>query len=186
MEVVGLGTWQGAYCTLRSNRAEDFNQYPREGGKGGELSLHETTIIAGALDLTQKIGKGGELSLHLYQMDCACVDSLTVEFLLGSMILFSVHENAYLSDFHHRFSLPANSIHYSKQGQLFKSQVQIMHKEILQSPWLCELMAYNINLREIEVKPGKEPSLFDGCSLTFKDGKPSLVNSLIPSKLILT
>ncbi|KAK7283609.1 hypothetical protein RIF29_13244 [Crotalaria pallida] len=67
-----------------------------------------------------------------------------------------------------------DKIHYSKQGQLFKSQVQNMHKEILQSPWLCELMAYNINLRETEVKPGKEPTLFDGCSLTFKDGKPSL------------
>ncbi|XP_020972132.1 probable E3 ubiquitin-protein ligase BAH1-like 1 isoform X2 [Arachis ipaensis] len=31
-----------------------------------------------------------------------------------------------------------DKIHDSKQGQLFKSQVQAMHKEILQSPWLIE------------------------------------------------
>jgi len=72
-------------------------------------------------------------------------------------------------------------IHYSKQGQLFKSQVQSMHKEILQSPWLCELMAFHINLRETKVKSRKEHTLFDGCSLTIKDGKPSLSCELFDS-----
>ncbi|QHO54777.1 E3 ubiquitin-protein ligase [Arachis hypogaea] len=45
-----------------------------------------------------------------------------------------------------------------------------MHKEILQSPWLIEVMALYINTNT------KDPtsSLFDGCCLTFKDGKPSL------------
>ncbi|KAJ1404406.1 CNNM, transmembrane domain [Sesbania bispinosa] len=33
------------------------NLHANEAGKGGELSLHETTIIAGALDLTQKTAK---------------------------------------------------------------------------------------------------------------------------------
>ncbi|KAL1331642.1 hypothetical protein HN51_048909 [Arachis hypogaea] len=63
-----------------------------------------------------------------------------------------------------------DKIHDSKQGQLFKSQVQAMHKEILQSPWLIEVMALYINTNT------KDPtsSLFDGCCLTFKDGKPSL------------
>ena len=66
-------------------------------------------------------------------------------------------------------------VHYSKQGQLFKSQAQRMHKEILQSPWLCELMAFHINLRESKSKSIKKPlAFFDGCSLTFKDDKPSL------------
>ncbi|RDX91953.1 E3 ubiquitin-protein ligase BAH1, partial [Mucuna pruriens] len=74
-----------------------------------------------------------------------------------------------------------DKIHYSKQGQLFKSQVQSMHKEILQSPWLCELMAFHINLRESKVKSRKAPALFDGCSLTFKDGKPSLTCELFDS-----
>jgi len=72
-------------------------------------------------------------------------------------------------------------IHYSKQGQLFKSQVQSMHKEILQSPWLCELMAFHINLRETKVKSRKIHALFDGCSLTFKEGKPSLSCELFDS-----
>ncbi|KAE9598245.1 hypothetical protein Lal_00004020 [Lupinus albus] len=67
-----------------------------------------------------------------------------------------------------------DKIHYSKQGQLFKSKVQSMHMEILQSPWLCELMAFHINIRETKVKSSKAPAFFDGCSLTFKDGKPSL------------
>ncbi|KAK7396888.1 hypothetical protein VNO78_18050 [Psophocarpus tetragonolobus] len=74
-----------------------------------------------------------------------------------------------------------DKIHYSKQGQLFKSQVQSMHKEILQSPWLCELMAFHINLRETKVKSRKAPAFFDGCSLTLKDGKPSLTCELFDS-----
>ena len=79
------------------------------------------------------------------------------------------------------FLLLSLQIHYSKQGQLFKSQVQSMHKEILQSPWLCELMAFHINLRETKVKSRKAHALFDGCSLTFKDGKPSLTCELFDS-----
>lgn len=74
-----------------------------------------------------------------------------------------------------------DKIHYSKQGQLFKSQVQTMHKEILQSPWLIELMALYINFRETNVQSRKASALFDGCSLTFKDGKPSLTCELFGS-----
>ncbi|KAJ7972960.1 E3 ubiquitin-protein ligase BAH1 [Quillaja saponaria] len=74
-----------------------------------------------------------------------------------------------------------DKIHYSKQGQAFKSQAQSMHIEILQSPWLCELMTFHINLRETSVKSRKAPALFDGCSLTFKDGKPSLTCELFDS-----
>lgn len=72
-------------------------------------------------------------------------------------------------------------IHYSKQGQAFKSQAQSMHIEILQSPWFCELMAFHINLRETKVKSGKAPALFEGCSLTLNDGKPSLTCELFDS-----
>ena len=72
-------------------------------------------------------------------------------------------------------------VHYSKQGQAFKSQAQSMHMEILQSPWLCELMAFHINLRESKAKSRKAPALFDGCSLTFNDGKPSLSCELFDS-----
>ncbi|OIW06780.1 hypothetical protein TanjilG_11505 [Lupinus angustifolius] len=74
-----------------------------------------------------------------------------------------------------------DKIHYSKQGQLFKSQVQTMHKEILQSPWLIELMALYLNLRRTNSESMKAPTLFDGCSLTFKDGKPSLTCELFDS-----
>ncbi|RVW54556.1 E3 ubiquitin-protein ligase BAH1 [Vitis vinifera] len=74
-----------------------------------------------------------------------------------------------------------DKVHYSKQGQAFKSQAQSMHMEILQSPWLCELMAFHINLRESKAKSRKAPALFDGCSLTFNDGKPSLSCELFDS-----
>ncbi|XP_028771216.1 probable E3 ubiquitin-protein ligase BAH1-like 1 isoform X1 [Neltuma alba] len=74
-----------------------------------------------------------------------------------------------------------DKVHYSKQGQLFKSQVQSMHMEILQSPWFCELMALHINLRETKPQPRHAAVLFDGCSLTFKDGKPSITCELFDS-----
>lgn len=72
-------------------------------------------------------------------------------------------------------------IHYSKQGQAFKSQAQSMHMEILQSPWLCELMAFHINMRETKANTKKAIALFDGCSLVLKDGKPSLSCELFDS-----
>ncbi|KAJ4824307.1 hypothetical protein Tsubulata_029368 [Turnera subulata] len=74
-----------------------------------------------------------------------------------------------------------DKIHYSKQGQAFKSQAQSMHIEILQSPWLCELMAFHINLRETKLDSNKVSSLFEGCSLRFDDGKPSLSCELFDS-----
>ncbi|MCD7470798.1 E3 ubiquitin-protein ligase bah1 [Datura stramonium] len=74
-----------------------------------------------------------------------------------------------------------DKIHYSKQGQAFKSQAQSMHIEILQSPWLCELMAFHINLRENKAKNEKALALFDGCFLIFNEGKPSLTCELFDS-----
>ncbi|GAB4841141.1 hypothetical protein Ancab_021885 [Ancistrocladus abbreviatus] len=74
-----------------------------------------------------------------------------------------------------------DKVHYSKQGQEFKSQAQKMHVEILQSPWLCELMALHINLREKQVKKRKTATLFDACLLTVTDGKPSLSCELFDS-----
>ncbi|GMH25961.1 hypothetical protein Nepgr_027804 [Nepenthes gracilis] len=74
-----------------------------------------------------------------------------------------------------------DKIHYSKQGQKFKSQARKMHIEILQSPWLCEIMAFHINLREKDIKKREAPALFDGCSLAFTDGKPTLTCELFDS-----
>ncbi|MBA0858772.1 hypothetical protein Goshw_000261 [Gossypium schwendimanii] len=72
-------------------------------------------------------------------------------------------------------------VHYSKQGQAFRSQAQSMHIEILQSPWLCELMAFRVNLRETKAISGKALALFEGCYLTFNDGKPFLSCELFDS-----
>jgi len=57
-----------------------------------------------------------------------------------------------------------------------------MHIEILQSPWLCELMAFHINLRESKVESSKGSALFEGCNLTYNDdGQPSLTCELFDS-----
>ncbi|XP_062144995.1 probable E3 ubiquitin-protein ligase BAH1-like 1 [Alnus glutinosa] len=75
-----------------------------------------------------------------------------------------------------------DKVHYSKQGQAFKSQAQSMHIEILQSPWLCELMAFHINLRESKAESSKASALFEGCNLTYNDdGQPSLTCELFDS-----
>ncbi|XP_071718983.1 probable E3 ubiquitin-protein ligase BAH1-like 1 [Rutidosis leptorrhynchoides] len=67
-----------------------------------------------------------------------------------------------------------DKIHYSTHGQAFRSQVQSMHIEILQSPWLCELIAFHINLRETKLNTRKASELCEGCCLVFNDAKPSL------------
>ncbi|CAN0889011.1 E3 ubiquitin-protein ligase BAH1 [Linum grandiflorum] len=71
-----------------------------------------------------------------------------------------------------------DKIHYSKQGQAFKTKAQSMHIEILHSPWLCELMAFHINLRgTANDQPAAASNPFQGSSLTFHDEhgkKPSL------------
>ncbi|XP_054775992.1 probable E3 ubiquitin-protein ligase BAH1-like 1 isoform X1 [Prosopis cineraria] len=76
----------------------------------------------------------------------------------------------------HKILEKYDKIHYSKQGQLFKSRAQSMHVEILRSPWLLELMAFHINLREAKSESMNKEShnSFDGYYLTFRDNKPSL------------
>ncbi|PKA52722.1 putative E3 ubiquitin-protein ligase BAH1-like 1 [Apostasia shenzhenica] len=73
-----------------------------------------------------------------------------------------------------------DKVHYSKQGQAFRSKAQNFHIDILQSPWLSELMAFYINLREKEKnKPAQ--GLLGDCNLTVTDGRPILSCSLLDS-----
>lgn len=72
-----------------------------------------------------------------------------------------------------------DKIHYSKQGQDFKSRSQNMQIEILQSPWLYELMAFHINLRDSNTDKANASALLEGCSLVFNDTKPSLCIELV-------
>ncbi|XP_068660930.1 probable E3 ubiquitin-protein ligase BAH1-like 1 [Aristolochia californica] len=74
-----------------------------------------------------------------------------------------------------------DKIHYSKQGQAFRTQAHRMHIEILKSPWLCELMAFHINLRESKDKRAVAKGFFDDCSLQFDECKPTLSCSLFDS-----
>ncbi|XVE73315.1 hypothetical protein DITRI_Ditri11bG0107900 [Diplodiscus trichospermus] len=74
-----------------------------------------------------------------------------------------------------------DKVHYSKKGQAFRSQAQSMHMEILQSPWLCELTAFHINVRETKVESGNAPALFEDCYLICNDGKPFLSCELFDS-----
>ncbi|XAR61330.1 hypothetical protein NMG60_11035005 [Bertholletia excelsa] len=74
-----------------------------------------------------------------------------------------------------------DKIHVSNQGQIFKLQAQKLHIEILQSPWLCELMAFHINLRNVEAQKRKASASFEDCSLLINDGKPFLSYQLFDS-----
>ncbi|KAJ4764536.1 SPX (SYG1/Pho81/XPR1) domain-containing protein [Rhynchospora pubera] len=67
-----------------------------------------------------------------------------------------------------------DKMHHSTQGQAFKAKAQSLHIEILQSPWLCELMAFYINLRNSKVNNKAPMELFGDCSLTLEDNKPTL------------
>lgn len=68
----------------------------------------------------------------------------------------------------------------SKQGQDFRTKARSMHIEILESPWLHELMAFYINLRRTDDSTAME--LLGDLSLTFDDDdKPTLSCSLFDS-----
>ncbi|KAJ4753046.1 SPX (SYG1/Pho81/XPR1) domain-containing protein [Rhynchospora pubera] len=74
-----------------------------------------------------------------------------------------------------------DKLHHSTEGQAFKAKAQNLHIEILQSPWLCELMAFYINLRKSKVDNKAPLELFGDCSLTFDDDKPTLSCCLFES-----
>ncbi|CAL5323233.1 unnamed protein product [Camellia sinensis] len=70
--VVGLAPWKGAFCTFETGRTKDIGGHARErgAGKGGELTHDETTIISGALDLTQKTAKDAMTPLsEIFSLD---------------------------------------------------------------------------------------------------------------------
>ncbi|KAI0511825.1 hypothetical protein KFK09_012457 [Dendrobium nobile] len=73
-----------------------------------------------------------------------------------------------------------DKVHYSKQGQAFRSKAQTMQIEMLHSPWLSELIAFYINLRE-KVNNKHTSGLLTDFKLTFNDGRPMLSCSLFDS-----
>ncbi|KAJ0976275.1 hypothetical protein J5N97_018240 [Dioscorea zingiberensis] len=75
-----------------------------------------------------------------------------------------------------------NKLNCAKQGEMFKAKTHCMHVEILQSPWLCDLLAFYIYLRrKASGQAMTAPWLFDDCSLSIDDGKPMLSYSLFDS-----
>ncbi|KAL5560294.1 hypothetical protein UlMin_036505 [Ulmus minor] len=80
-----------------------------------------------------------------------------------------------------------DKVHCSVKGQNFRLEAQAKHLELLKSPWLFELMAFHINLREnkehqIQINHTLLPALFD-CLLHIDDddGGPSLLVTLFNS-----
>ncbi|XP_072996254.1 probable E3 ubiquitin-protein ligase BAH1-like 1 [Typha latifolia] len=67
-----------------------------------------------------------------------------------------------------------DKIHHSKKGQDFKSKAQSMDIEILQSPWIYELIAFHINLKESKTRKTSMHGLSCDCSLTIENEKPIL------------
>lgn len=68
------------------------------------------------------------------------------------------------------------------KGQRFKQEAQTKQLELLKSPWLFELLAFHINLRDIKDETQTSPNLFD-CLLRVDqaDSRPSLLVTLFNS-----
>ncbi|KAJ8898603.1 hypothetical protein K2173_004216 [Erythroxylum novogranatense] len=145
------------------------NQCPVCDGTFFPSLLKEMSAVVGCFnERAQKL-----LEMHLFQGNHVALIQLEGKDLVTYALINAIAVRKILKKY--------DKIHYSKQGQAFKAEAQRMHIEILQSPWLCELMAYHINLRETQVKSRRAPALFEGCSLTIDDGKPSLSCELFDS-----
>ena len=68
-------------------------------------------------------------------------------------------------------NLPILQVHASTTGQIFKSQLQTKHVELLQSPWLVELIAFHLNLRD-NMKSDSE--IASRCVCDFESPRPTL------------
>ena len=68
-------------------------------------------------------------------------------------------------------NLPFLQVHDSTTGQIFKSQLQTKHVELLQSPWLVELIAFHLNLID-NMKSDSE--IASRCVCDFEGPRPTL------------
>lgn len=74
-----------------------------------------------------------------------------------------------------------DKLHYSKQGQEFRTQAQTLHIETLKSPWLCELLAFYFNLKRMDPNINTMLGIFADCTLTLDADKPVLSCGLYDS-----
>ncbi|KAJ8439734.1 hypothetical protein Cgig2_009558 [Carnegiea gigantea] len=77
-----------------------------------------------------------------------------------------------------------DKVHNCEKGQAFRRGEQVKHKEILHSPWFCELMAFHMNLRDRKLKSGsgEANAFFEGLVLAFSaEEKPSMTCELFRS-----
>lgn len=64
-----------------------------------------------------------------------------------------------------------DKVHFSKNGQAFRSQLQTRHVELLQSPWLVELIAFHLNLKD---KALLDTEMSSRCMYDFENSKPTI------------
>lgn len=64
-----------------------------------------------------------------------------------------------------------DKVHLSKNGQAFRSQLQTRHVELLQSPWLVELIAFHLNLKD---KALLDTEMSSRCLYDFENPKPTV------------
>jgi len=74
-----------------------------------------------------------------------------------------------------------DKIHKCEKGSRFKSGVQVQHIDIIQSPWLYELIAFHINLRDAELMDVETETMYAALALKFDDSKPSMTCELFGS-----
>jgi E3 ubiquitin-protein ligase BAH len=72
-----------------------------------------------------------------------------------------------------------DKVHSSVKGRNFKTKLQAKHIELLKSPWLIELIAFQINTRDPE--HGHIGEIFPECSCDFTDSDPVITCTLLDS-----
>lgn len=99
-----------------------------------------------------------------------------------------IHEGQKLVSYVHMNALAIRKIlkkydkvHLSRKGRAFKSRLQTMHVELLQSPWMIELIAFHLNLKE---NACASPEMFAHCSYNFESSKPTISCTLSDSVVI--
>lgn len=64
-----------------------------------------------------------------------------------------------------------DKVHLSRRGRAFKSRLQTLHAELLQSPWLVELIALHLNLK---VNDSASSEILAKCAYNFESSKPTI------------
>eukprot|EP00250_Pteridium_aquilinum_P001846 c12053_g2_i1 orf=56-778(+) len=97
-----------------------------------------------------------------------------------------IHEGQKLVSYVHMNALAIRKIlkkydkvHLSRRGRAFRSRLQTLHAELLQSPWLVQLIALHLNLKGNDCASSE---ILAKCAYNFENSKPT-ISCTLPDSL---